>query len=185
MLTHEGKDEETIARIKSSEDDDEEELESNEEDDQSTSSDEEIDPKIAKLMQQVEENIKRINAKIDHPISLKELIKTTNHIKKKNRIKNKREIRGRAKALTSIGIWVSNDEDSSSSDEGITIHSSKKSSSSRSSSHKSSSRKSCHKCLMAKGMDSDVSDDESDENSPSYDDILHLINEQQMTLKKQ
>ena len=34
-------------------------------------------------------------------------------------------------------------------------------------------------------MDSDVSDDESDEDSPSYDELLHLINEQQRALKKQ
>ena len=34
-------------------------------------------------------------------------------------------------------------------------------------------------------MNNDVSDDESDEDSPSYDELLHFINEQQRTLKKQ
>ena len=38
---------------------------------------------------------------------------------------------------------------------------------------------------MAKGIDSNVSDDESDEDSPSYDELFHLINEQQRALKKQ
>ena len=145
-----------------------------------------MDPEVAKLISQVERNIKKINAKIDHPISMKDLVKTIDHIKKEKKTKiKKRETKGRAKALASIGRWVSDDEDSSSSDESITIHSCKRSSSSRLSSHKSSSRKSSHKCLMAKGMDSDVSDDESNEDSPSYDELLHLINEQQRDLKKQ
>ena len=34
-------------------------------------------------------------------------------------------------------------------------------------------------------MESDVSDGESDEDSPSQEELLHLINEQQRTLKKQ
>ena len=34
-------------------------------------------------------------------------------------------------------------------------------------------------------MDSNVSDDESDEDSPSYDELLSLINKQQKVLKKQ
>ena len=78
---------------------------------------------------------------------------------------------------------MSDDEGSSLSDKSITIHSSKRSSSSKSSSHKLS-RKPSHKCLMTKGVDSDVSDDESDEDSPSYDELLHFINEQQRDFKK-
>ena len=101
----------------------------------------------------MEKNIKKINAKIDHPISMKDLVKTIDHIKKeKKKSKNKRETRGRAKAFASIERWVCEDEDSSSSDESFATHSSKRSSSSRSSSHK---------CLMAKGMESNVSDDDS------------------------
>ena len=38
---------------------------------------------------------------------------------------------------------------------------------------------------MAEGMDSDVSNDESDEDPLFYNKLLHLINEQQKTLKKQ
>ena len=38
-------------------------------------------------------------------------------------------------------------------------------------------------CLMAKGMESDVSDDDSD--SPSYDELLDLVHEHQRVIKKQ
>ena len=165
----------------SSEDDGEEDEESEEEDEQSSSSDEEMDPKMAKLMAQIEKNIKKINTMVDHPISLRALVKTMDHVKKEKMKKMKRrETRSRAKAFASMGRWVSEDEDSSSSNESFATHSYKRSSSSR-----SSSRKSSHKCLMAKGMESDVSDDESDEDSPSYDELLALINEQQRALKKQ
>ena len=38
-------------------------------------------------------------------------------------------------------------------------------------------------CFMAKGMDSDVSDDDSD--SPSIDELLDLVHEHQKVIKKQ
>jgi len=38
-------------------------------------------------------------------------------------------------------------------------------------------------CLMTKGMESEVSNDDSD--SPSYDDILDLVHEHQKVIKKQ
>ena len=38
-------------------------------------------------------------------------------------------------------------------------------------------------CFMAKGMDSDVSDDDSD--SPSIDELLDLVHEHQKIIKKQ
>ena len=38
-------------------------------------------------------------------------------------------------------------------------------------------------CFMAKGMDSDVSDDDSD--SPSNDELLDLVHEHQKVIKKQ
>ena len=38
-------------------------------------------------------------------------------------------------------------------------------------------------CLMAKGMDSDVSDDDSD--SPSYEEFLELVHEHQKIIQKQ
>ena len=140
-----------------------------------------MDPEVAKLIYQVEKNIKNINTKIHHRISMKDLVKTIDHIKKE-KTKSKREIRGRAKAFASMRRWVSEDEDSISSDESFTTHSSKRSSSSRSSSRKSSCKPSSHKCLMAKGMELD--DNESDEDSSSYDELNNLINEQQGALKK-
>ena len=38
-------------------------------------------------------------------------------------------------------------------------------------------------CFMAKGMDSDVSDDDSD--SPSIDELLDFVHEHQKVIKKQ
>ena len=38
-------------------------------------------------------------------------------------------------------------------------------------------------CLMDKGMESDVSDDDSD--SPSYEELLELVHEHQKIIKKQ
>ena len=58
-----------------------------------------MDPKIAKLISRLEKELKRINAKIDHPIFMKNLVNTIDHIKKEKKIKNKREIRGKAKYL--------------------------------------------------------------------------------------
>ena len=53
---------------------------------------------------------------------MKDLVNTIDHIKKeKKKTKNKREIRGKAKTFTSIGRCVSDDEESSSSDEIFTI----------------------------------------------------------------
>ena len=37
-------------------------------------------------------------------------------------------------------------------------------------------------CLMAQGMESDVSDDDSD--SPSYEELLELVHEHQKVIKK-
>ena len=39
-----------------------------------------------------------------------------------------------------------------------------------------------HPTLMAKGMDSDVSDDDSD--APSYEELLELVHEHQKVIKK-
>ena len=84
----------------SSEDDGDKDEDSDEEDEQRTSSDEEIDSKIVKLISRLEKDIKRINAKIDHPIIIKDLVNTIDHIKKeKKKTKKKRETKGRAKAL--------------------------------------------------------------------------------------
>uniref|UniRef100_A0A0A9FLZ8 Uncharacterized protein n=1 Tax=Arundo donax TaxID=35708 RepID=A0A0A9FLZ8_ARUDO len=126
-------------------------------------------------MIEIKRNITRINHKLE-----RNRITFDNLIKKKE----KRETNSKAKAFASIGRWVSEDKGSSSSDESYTITSSKKNSSSTSSSHKTSLRRS-HKCLIAKGIDSDVSDEESDDDSSSQQKLFNLINKQQRTLKKQ
>ena len=68
--------------------------------------------------------------------------------------------------------WVSGGEDSSasSSDESNKKFTTRMGSSSNT-------------CLMAKGMDSDVSNDDSD--SPSIDELLNLVHEYQKVIKKQ
>ena len=105
---------------------------------------------MVNLLPKLEKNKKRINAKVDHPISIENVVNRIDHIKKEKKTKiKKREARGRAKTLASIGRWMSDDEESRSSDESFTIPPSKKSSFSRSSSRKST-RKPSHKCLMAK-----------------------------------
>ena len=63
---------------------------------------------------------------------------------------------------------------SSSRDESI------KSTTTRTNEGASSSSNTCH---MAKGMDSDVSGDDSD--TPSFEDLLDLIHEQQRVMKRQ
>ena len=69
-----------------------------------------------------------------------------------------------------LGEWVEDgvESSSSSSDESI------KSTTTRTNKGASSSSNTCH---MAKGMDSDVSGDDSD--TPSFEDLLDLIHEQQ------
>src|SRR6185312_15557212 len=66
--------------------------------------------------------------------------------------------------------WVSGGEESSSSDESNKKFTTRMKSSSNT-------------CFMAKGMDSDVSDDDSD--SPSLDELLDLVLEHQKVIKKQ
>ena len=55
----------------------------------------------------MEKDLKRINAKINHPIYMKNLINTIDHIKKEKKTKNKREIIRRGKIVANIGRWVS------------------------------------------------------------------------------
>ena len=82
--------------------------------------------------------------------------------------KEKKERRSRHKAHAAFGGWNDNDKDYSNLFTTRTL---------------SSSSSPSPMCLMVQGMGSDVSDDESD--SPSYDDLLNLIREQQGALKKQ
>ena len=73
-----------------------------------------------------------------------------------------------------FGEWVSGGEESSasSSDE-----------SNKKFTTRTNMGSSSNTCLMAKGMESDVSDDDSD--SPSYEELFELVHEHQKIIKKQ
>jgi hypothetical protein len=87
-----------------------------------------------------------------------------------------KERRPRQKATIAIREWTSGGESSSSS----SSDESRKNFTTRFMQGPSSS---LHMCLMAKGMESDVSDDESD--TTSLDDLVELVHEQKGMLNKQ
>ena len=96
--------------------------------------------------------------------------------KHKKKKKQKKEKKPKNEPCAFLGEWVSSDEEpsTSSSDESIestTTHTNKGA---------SSSSNTCH---TVKGMDNNVSDNDSD--SPSFQDLLELIHEQQKVIKKQ
>ena len=92
--------------------------------------------------------------------------------KKFKKNKQKKEKKSKHESFAIFGECVSDGEESSDS-------------SSDESSKKFTTRfgSSSNTCLMAKGMDSDVSDDDSD--SPSIDELLDLVHEHQKVIKKQ
>ena len=92
--------------------------------------------------------------------------------KKFKKNKQKKEKNPKHESFTIFGECVSGGEESSAS-------------SSDESNKKFTTRigSSSNTCLMAKGMDSDLSDDDSD--SPSIDEFLDLIHEHQKVIKKQ
>ena len=96
--------------------------------------------------------------------------------KLKKKKKQKKEKKPKDEPRVFLGEWVDDGvkPSSSSSDESI------KSTTTRTNKGASSSSNTCH---MAKGMDSDVSDDDSD--TPSFKDLLDLIHEQQRVMKRQ
>jgi len=92
--------------------------------------------------------------------------------KKFKKNKQKKEKKPKHESYAVFGEWVSGGEESiaSSSDESNKKFTTRMGSSSNT-------------CFMAKGMDSDVNDDDSD--SPSIDELLHLVHEHQKVTKKQ
>ena len=98
-------------------------------------------------------------------------MKVEKRFKKK---KQQKKEKPKHESFAIFGEWVSGGEESSAS-------------SSDESSKKFTTRtnfgSSSNTCLMAKGMDSDVSDDDSD--SPSTDELLDLVHEHQKVIKKQ
>ena len=94
--------------------------------------------------------------------------------KKFKKNKQKKEKKPKHESYAIFGEWVSGGEESSasSSDE-----------SNKKFTTRTNMGSSSNTCLMAQGMESDVSDDDSD--SPSYDELLNLVHEQQRAIKKQ
>src|SRR6185312_11615742 len=88
--------------------------------------------------------------------------------------KEKKEKKHRHESFAIFGEWDSGGEESSanSSDE-----------SNKKFTTRTNFGSSSNTCLMAKGMESDVSDDDSD--APSYEDLLELVHEHQKVIKKQ
>ena len=87
--------------------------------------------------------------------------------------KEKKEKKPKHASFAIFDEWVSGGEElnASSSDE-----------SSKKFSTRTNMGSSSNTCLMAKGMDSDVSDDDFD--SPSYEELLELVHEHQKVIMK-
>ena len=98
-------------------------------------------------------------------------MKVERRFKKK---KEKKEKKPKHESFAIFDEWVSGGEESSanSSDE-----------SSKKFTTRTNMRSSSNTCLMAQGMESDVSDDDSD--SPSYEEFLDLVHEHQRAINKQ
>ena len=90
--------------------------------------------------------------------------------KKFKKNKQKKEKKPKHESIAIFGEWVSGGEESSSSDESNNKFTTRMGSSSNT-------------CFMAKGIESNVSDDDSD--SPSIDELLDLVHEHQKVIKKQ
>ena len=97
-------------------------------------------------------------------------MKVERRFKKK---KEKKEKKPQHESFAIFGEWISGDEESSanSSDE-----------SNKKFTTRTKMGSSSNTCLMTEGMESDVSDDDS--NSPSYDELLDLVHKHQRVIKK-
>ena len=100
-----------------------------------------------------------------------QLMKVEKRFKKK---KQQKKEKPKHESFAIFGEWVSGGEESSAS---WSDESSKKITT------RTNFGSSSNTCLMAKGMDSDVSDDDSD--SPSIDELLDLVHEHQKVIKRQ
>jgi len=143
-----------------------------------SSSNDEKDPINSNLYMQVKKMnkcVQEINS-MGYMIFLKngpnhQQMKVERRFKKK---KEKKEKKPKHESFAIFGEWVSGGEESSasSSDE-----------SSKKFTTRTNMGSSSNTCLIAQGMESDVSDDDSD--SPSYEELLELVHEHQKVIKKQ
>ena len=123
-------------------------------------------PKFYKQVKIMNKSLKKINL-MGYMVFLKDgphhqLMKVERRFKKKKKKKPKEE------AFVILGEWTSGGEESSTS-------SSDESNKTFTTRFKMDAASSSNICLMAKGMESDVSDDDSD--SPSYKEFFDLVHE--------
>jgi hypothetical protein len=130
-----------------------------------------MDPKLLKQVKIMNKSLNKINM-----VGYMDFLKDGHHhqlmkvqrIKNKNKKQEKKEKKPKNEALAIFGEWVSDGEESSTSSTDESIK--------RFTTRTNIGTSSSNTCLMAKGMDSDVSDDNSD--SPSFEDLLDSIHEQ-------
>ena len=132
-----------------------------------------MNPNLYKQVKKMNNCLKEINS-MGYMVFLKDgphhqFMKVEKWFKKK---KEKKEKKPQHESFAIFGEWISGGEESSasSSDESNKKFTTRTNMGSLS-----------NTCLMAKGMNSDVSDDDSD--SPSYDEFLELIHEHQKLLR--
>ena len=97
-------------------------------------------------------------------------------MKAERRFKKKKEKKSKEETFVMLGEWISGGEESSTS-------SSNESNKTFTTRFNTGAASSSNICLMAKDMESDVSDNDSD--SPSYEELLDLVHEHQRAFKKQ
>jgi hypothetical protein len=148
-------------------------------DDGDSSSDENVESMVAEYMMKIFMYVKKVNM-YGYNVHLREgrhhqhiKFTTIEHKPKKKVVKERRP---RQEATIVVREWTSGGESSSL----CSIDESRKNFTTRFMQDPSSS---LHMCLMAKGMESNVSDDESD--TTSFDNLVELVHEQKGMLKKQ
>jgi hypothetical protein len=148
-------------------------------DDEDTSSDEEVESMVAEYVKKIFKYVKKVNM-YGHNFHWRE-VRHHQHIKftkieHKPKKKVVKERRPRQQATITVREWTRCGESSSfsSSDD------SRKNFTTR---FMHGPPSSLHMCLMAKGMESNVNDDES--NTNSFNDIVELVHEQKGIIEKQ
>jgi hypothetical protein len=148
-------------------------------DDKDSSSDEEVESMVVEYVKEIFKYVKKVNM-YGYNIHLREgrhhqHVKFTKieHKPKKKVVKERRPMQ---KATIAIREWTSGGESSSSS----SSDESRKNFTTRFMQGPSSL---LHMCLMAKGMENNVSNEKSD--TTSLDDLVELVHEQKGMLKKQ
>jgi hypothetical protein len=148
-------------------------------DDEDSSSDKEVESMVAEYVKKIFKYVKKVNM-YGYNVQLREghhhqHIKFTK-IEHKPKKKVVKERRPRQKATIVVHEWTSGGESSSSS----SSDESRKNFTTRFMQGPSSS---LHMCLMDKGMESNVSEDESD--TTSLNDLVELVHEQKGIIEKQ